>query len=801
MNYFKLQFQLLCLIIISFIFSEGISAQKISDLIQPINLIAGQTDSLCVSDLFFSANYNLKFYPDSLLKISYNLKSHLLYLTPNKNFEGMDLIEFKLDKIKYEIPVLVTMTQFHVFDYKPVSAVKNVNLFGTFNGWNRQSLPMKSDKYGVYHIKIPLESGRYEYKYYIDGKEIADPADSLKTPSGVGDFNSVVFIAPRFSNQVFLRVIGKSFLNGSVILKYFYDKGNQNQSINISNVIALINNEKIKSSNINLDGDYISVSITSKELKINPVVRIAVNSGGQTSNIQTVRFINGKPAGEEKNITLQDQIIYSIMIDRFYDGDSSNDKPVILPDLSYKANYQGGDFQGIIDKINSGYFDSLGINTLWLSPVVDNPDSAYREYPPPHRLYTGYHGYWPLHSYRVEEHFGTMALLKKLIRLAHKHKMKVLFDYVAHHVFIKNPIYKNHRDWFGSLYLPDGRKNLRLWDEERLTTWFDVYLPTFNYVGSKAAREAMTDNAVWWLKETNADGFRHDAVKHIPNSFWRLLTFKLKKEIEIPEKRNLYQIGETFGSYSLISSYVNNGQLNAQFNFNLYDVAIPTFIDENASFKPLADELNKSFQVYGYNNLMGNIMDSHDKVRFMAYADGEIPLSGNVDPAAIGWDNPPVVKHQSSYRKLKLYLSYLLTIPGIPFIDYGDEFGMTGAADPDNRRMMRFNNQLSAWEKTTLADVKKIVSIRKNNSALRYGDFQTFEADTACFAYLRSDMNQRVLVALNKSLFPHTITINLPAVYNLNESVNLIDGEKSNIEGDSITLTIPALGYKFLELK
>jgi len=90
-------------------------------------------------------------------------------------------------------------------------------------------------------------------------------------------------------------------------------------------------------------------------------------------------------------------------------------------------------------------------------------------------------------------------------------------------------------------------------------------LPLFNYLDSKDARKTMTDNAVWWLKETNADGFRHDAVKHIPNSFWRLLTQKIRKEIEIPQHKTIYQIGETFGSYQLVSSYVNNGQLAAQF--------------------------------------------------------------------------------------------------------------------------------------------------------------------------------------------------------------------------------------------
>ncbi len=797
----KFRYTIKLFVLFIFAFATNFYTQTISDIIQPIHLTAGTSDTILVSDLFFAKDYKMNFYPNKNIDLKFEQKKNLLVLKANENFEGIDLVEFNFHNQKYEIPVQVAMTQFHEFSYKPSGNVLNVNLFGTFNGWNRNNLPMKADANGVYHIAVPLEAGRYEYKFFVDGKELIDPNNPVKTPNGMGDFNSVLEMSPMHADKIFLHVIGQKKLKDGIELQYYFEKQNQKAALNYSNIIALIDNEKVPNQKIKIYGDKIFIDFKFDDLKKNPYFRIAVNQDGQTSNIQTVRFINGKPAGYDKNVTLQDQIIYSIMIDRFFDGDSSNDKPVQLPDLSYKANYQGGDFQGIIDKINSGYFDSLGVNTLWLSPVVDNPDSAYREYPAPHRLYTGYHGYWPLHSYKVEEHFGTMNLLKKLIQIAHQHKMHVLFDYVAHHVFIDNPIYKKHRDWFGTLYLPDKRKNLRLWDEERLTTWFDVYLPTFNYVGSKAAREAMTDNAVWWLKETNADGFRHDAVKHIPNSFWRLLTYKLKKEIEIPEKRNIFQIGETFGSYQLVSSYVNNGQLNAQFNFNLYDVAIPTFIDEKASFVPLANEIQKSFLVYGYNNLMGNIMDSHDKVRFMAYADGEIPLTGNVDAAQLGWDDPPTVKHESSYKKLKLYLSYLLTTPGIPVIDYGDEIGMTGAADPDNRRMMRFGNQLTDWEKETLSDVRKIVSLRKNNPALRYGDFEKLDVDSTCFVYMRSDMNERVLVALNKSDSAKTITLKLPAIYHVHDAFNLIDGNKINIERDTVKFKLPRVGYNIFELK
>ena len=229
--------------------------------------------------------------------------------------------------------------------------------------------------------------------------------------------------------------------------------------------------------------------------------------------------------------------------------------------------------------------------------------------------------------------------------------------------------------------------------------------------------------------------------------FWWTLTRKIKSVIVIPGQRDIFQIGETFGSYQLVSSYVNNGQLDAQFNFNLYDTAIPVFIDSSGSFRSLDDQMQKSFSVYGVNHLMGNIMDSHDKVRFMAYADGDISLNeGNA--AEIGWENPPEVDNKSSYDKLELYLSYLLTIPGVPIIDYGDEIGMTGAADPDNRRMMRFDPELSAREKGNLKKCQRPYKSQEENSALRYGDFYTLKADKNIYAFVRSDLNDRILVVV-----------------------------------------------------
>ena len=85
--------------------------------------------------------------------------------------------------------------------------------------------------------------------------------------------------------------------------------------------------------------------------------------------MQTVRLYNGRPLGRDDTVfNWNDAIIYSIMIDRFYDGDTSNSQPVVQDSLAAKANYMGGDLQGILSKLQQGYFDSLGVNVLWLSP-------------------------------------------------------------------------------------------------------------------------------------------------------------------------------------------------------------------------------------------------------------------------------------------------------------------------------------------------------------------------------------------------------------------------------------------------
>ncbi len=775
-------------------------SKKIYEIIQPINLEEGIEKEIVISDLFYANNYNLVFTPNENLIFEHDTLNNLLKLMAKKGFAGFDLLEFTFEEQKYQIPIKLQHKESFLFTYKPKGKHKKINLFGQFNSWDRGNLPMTDpDGNGVYEIMVPLDPGRYEYKFFVDGAELIDPQNPVKVPNGLGGFNSIIIIESSKEDNSYLHCLNYS-VEDQTSRYNFYFEGHHPSTLKEDDVTTLLDNQSVNKSMVEVSGNNISITFPDDLLEGERLLSTVISVDGKFSNIQSVFMQDGVPVGNNSDQSWHDAIIYSTMIDRFNNGDTTNDNPIVHDSLFIQANYNGGDLQGILDKINEGYFDSLGVNTLWISPIIDNTNKAYREFPPPHRYYTGYHGYWPVSSTEVEEKFGDMSLVKKLVKTAHSNKMKILWDYVAHHVHEENQLWNEHRNWFGKLELPDGRKNLRLWDEHRLTTWFEPYMPSFDFTSSAEALDFMTDNAVWWLKETKADGFRHDAVKHVPNEFWRMLTKKIKQKIEAADNTKVYQIGETFGGYDLISSYVNNGQLNAQFNFNLYDTAIPVFLQKENSFELLDLQLKKTFQVYGVNHLMGNLLDSHDKIRYMAMADGDLEIN---DGRAIefAWTNPPEVDHASSYDKLKLHLAYILTIPGVPVIYYGDEIGMTGAADPDNRRMMKFGDELDENEQQTFKDVSKLIHMRKEHSALRYGDFLALRADENIYAYLRSDMNERILVVLNKSEVEKIVNLKLPDMYNLNKAQNLLTGKVFDIKDNNFTLNVDKMSYLILKLE
>ncbi len=455
-----------------------------------------------------------------------------------------------------------------------------------------------------------------------------------------------------------------------------------------------------------------------------------------------------KDAAEISRDDLHGNVMYFAFIDRFYDGNPKNNRKVDHPLVTEKTNYWGGDIKGIDKVIETGYLNDLGINSLWISPITRNPDGAWGNFKDPHVMFSGYHGYWPVYNTVVDPRFGTDAELKSALKRAHDSGINVLLDYVAHHVHKEHPIYKQHPDWVTPLYLPDGTLNTERWDDHRLTTWFDTFMPTLD-LGRPEIAAYMVDSALFWLKNFEFDGFRHDATKHIPENFTRLLTKKIRSEVSTKRGKNTYQIGETYGDPQLISSYVGSGLLDAQFDFNLYDRMVDVFAFGDEMEK-LVNEQNRSLETYGYHHLMGNITGNQDRTRFMSFADGTIDRSTDwMELKRIGHLRDLPHNGSKGFERFGLFYAYQMTAPGIPVVYYGDEFGMTGANDPGNRNPMKFEG-LSDQELALKAWVQSCIALRRSSMALMYGDFEWLYHDADRAVIRRTYRNETVITVINR---------------------------------------------------
>ena len=515
-------------------------------------------------------------------------------------------------------------------------------------------------------------------------------------------------------------------------------------------------------------------------------VRIIVaDKSGAVSNV--LRF----PLDAGKKFHWQDAVMYFPMTDRFLNGDKSNDKPADDPKVKPPANFHGGDWAGITEKIQSGYFDKIGINTLWVGPLNRNPGVAWQEAPEPRRWYTGYHGYWPVSATEVDPHWGSPGDLKKMIAAAHAHGMKVVADMVLHHVHTDHPWWKEHRDWFGSFELPDGTKNLRIWEAQQYTTWFDSFLPTFNWANEEAV-SALIANAAWWAKEYSLDGFRLDAVKHIPLDFWWKFRRGLRVQVERPAGHPLYLVGESFLDPAGINAYVGPNMLDGQFNFPLYDAIQSAFGTGQGALASLDSGVSSTEQVYGKEALMSSLIGNHDKGRFLAYADGDLPDAKIKKEEEVGWEKPPKVDQPESYQKLELAQTFLLTNDGVPMIYYGDEFGMTGAGDPDNRRDMRFGKALSKPETVVLENFARLGKIRRDHPALRYGSRRVLQVEGDGYAYIRRHLDDTVVCLFNRGAKPMKASFKVAPEMEDGTYQNILNGSKIEVAEGLLKLEIPS---------
>ncbi|MBN8192483.1 alpha-amylase [Bacillus sp. NTK074B] len=402
-------------------------------------------------------------------------------------------------------------------------------------------------------------------------------------------------------------------------------------------------------------------------------------------------------AVEKEERKWQDETIYFLMVDRFNNGDMSNDENVNTEDP--KA-YQGGDFQGIIDKLD--YIKDMGFTAIWLTPIFDNQPM-------------GYHGYWITDFYKTEEHFGSMKTFKKLVAEAHKRDMKVMLDFVVNHVGPEHPWVNDpdKEDWF------HDKQAMNFTNEESLQNAWLYDLPDLN-TENPEVKNYLFDAAKWWIKETDIDGYRLDTVRHVPQEFWEEFSEEVKSV-----KDDFYLLGEVFDrDPDKIAAY-NDVGIDGFVN-------VPQAEETRTVFQKPDTSMERLFNFWKYNEtyydnpyLMGTFIDNHDMERFTRLIVEEKLFPGT---------------------RWKLALTYMYTTPGIPIIYYGSEIAMDGGNDPDNRRFMNFRA-----DEELIDYISRLGELRQQYPSLTRGDIEPIYNKDGMGIFKRTYEDQTTVIAINNS--------------------------------------------------
>jgi glycosidase len=514
-------------------------------------------------------------------------------------------------------------------------------------------------------------------------------------------------------------------------------------------------------------GDYLFVW-----LKIRPdtksgtaVCRIATPTG--TTSLELPLAARAMKLGKFQGLA-QEDVIYLIMPDRFANGDPTNDEPAEARgthDRSIPCAYHGGDLRGIREHLP--YLKDLGVTTLWLTPVLKNGSAQ------------DYHGYGAVDTYAVEPHLGTIQDYRELVTEAHKQGMKIFFDLVPNHVGPKHPWVAEPPlpDWFhgtaqhhmdssagigGTFYgmtdksamahdtfetLVDPHAPPRL-SRNFTDGWFFNVLPDLN-TENPAVAEYLLQNAIWWAETSGLDGYRLDTFPYVSRKFWSPWHTRLHQLYP-----NLTTIGEVFHPDPSVTSLFAGGQrrfdgidsgLNTLFDYPMF-FTLRDVLLRDAPAGRIADVLRHD-SLYVHPDSLVTFFANHDVLRF-ASAEG------------------------ASAAKLKLAFGLALTLRGIPALYYGDEIGMTGGGDPDNRRDFPggwsgdSKNAFTAEGRTAQQQelftyVQTMLRLRREHPALQSGKLWHLLSDDTAYVFLRETEEERVLVAFNNSAEPRDLRISL----------------------------------------
>lgn len=467
----------------------------------------------------------------------------------------------------------------------------------------------------------------------------------------------------------------------------------------------------------------------------------------------------GRPASatEIVRVTPQrdwsDAILYFAIVDRFADGDRSNDAGA---QPGEKGAFHGGDLVGLRQQLDE--LASLGVTALWITPVVQNipgpvTGAGFPDW--------GYHGYWADDFTRLDPRFGTEQELKDLVADAHRRGMKVLLDVVYNHAgydsqYLRNPA---TRGWFRS-------EALGTCGSDDVTTCV-AGLPDFKTELPEVA-DYLMDAHLGLARRVALDGFRLDTVKHVSHDFWQAHRRRVDAELG----GNFFLLGEVWGGDAqVLDPWFSNDELDAGFDFGFQGSALGWVQGRGRTVA--FDKYLKSRESVRPGHLLSHFLSSHDV------------------PGAL-------FQLQGNKELFRLAAVLEMTSAGIPLVYYGEEVGRAGGDWPENRSDMPWGDRPIppgegvARDEALRAFYQRLIAIRRAHPALSRGVHEAIatEGDLLLFAQRDAASGDVVVVAINRGAIPALARAPKPASWQGARDA-LADGTV-RVEGDSLAFDVPA---------
>jgi len=411
---------------------------------------------------------------------------------------------------------------------------------------------------------------------------------------------------------------------------------------------------------------------------------------------------------------VKDAIFYEIFPERFANGDPSNDPPGVEPwgGIPTRANFFGGDLQGIINKLD--YLTALGVNAIYLTPIFAANTN---------------HKYDTVDYYRIDPHFGDLETFRRLLREAHERELRIVLDAVFNHVgdgfwafrdVVERGEASPYVNWFYIEGLPITRTpmpNYATYENAHYLVKLNVHNPD--------VRRYLYNVARHWTRE-GIDGWRLDVPYLMNHHFWKGFR-RVVKEIN----PNLYIVAEI---WQQATDWLQGDECDGAMNYRLRDLVLDFFVHKRLDALAFDRELAalRAEQPGETAYTMLNLLGSHDTPRFLTLCQGD-------------------------QERFKVAVAFLLTYVGVPMIYYGDEVGMTGENDPDCRRPMVWAP--AAQDQSLLEWHRRLICIRKEHPALRRGTFHKVHAAGDVYVFARQYGMDDVLVILNRGAMVQTIRL------------------------------------------